>query len=150
MNVLGLLVVFVEEIHGVETGPHHEDHKEEISNYYDTSKCNRMILSQVIRLAVYCRILQTNNRDIVIGFYSFNNVALDEHVGDPEGKERGVNADREFRSKPRPPRMHRTDGDGLVPAQESSGTDGKTPGNSIYVQSGLTTNIIQKMFYSKG
>lgn len=52
VNVLGPLAVFVEEIHGVETGPQHEDHKEEISNYYDTSKCNRMILSQLTRLAV--------------------------------------------------------------------------------------------------
>ena len=86
----------------------------------------------------------------MIGFYSFNDVAIDEHVGDPEEKERGVNARGEFRSKPRPPRMNRTDSDGLVPTQESSGTDGKTPGNSIYVQSGLTANVIQKMFYSEG
>ena len=46
--------------------------------------------------------------------------------------------------------MNRTDGDGLIGTQESGGTDGKTPGNSVREQSCFTTNIVQKMSYSKG
>ena len=43
---------------------------------------------------------------------------IDKHVDDPEEKERGVNTRREFQYKPRPLRMNRTDGDGLVGTQE--------------------------------
>lgn len=38
MEVLGSLMVYVEEIHHVKAHPHHDDHKEEISSQYDTQK----------------------------------------------------------------------------------------------------------------
>ena len=38
--MLGSLAVFVEEGHHVDAGPHHEDHKEEISNHHDIQKCH--------------------------------------------------------------------------------------------------------------
>ena len=67
---------------------------------------------------------------------------IDKHVDDPEEKERGVNTRREFQFKPRPLRMNRTDDDGLVGTQESGGTDGKTPCNSVCEQSRFTTNVV--------
>jgi hypothetical protein len=47
-------------------------------------------------------------------------------------------------------RITGTDSDGLKCTQERGCADGKTPDNSRYVHDCLTTNIIQKMLYSKG
>ena len=148
--MLGSLAVFVEEGHHVDAGPHHEDHKEEISNHHDIQKCHCIVVLQLVGLTVYRIIPKTSNCEIVPCPYSFNDVDIDEQVGDPEEKERGVNAHREFRSKPRPLRIKRIDGDSLEHTQESGSTDGKTPGHPIYVQSYLTANIIQKISFSKG
>ena len=40
VKMLGSLAVFVEKGHHVDAGPHHEDHKEEISNHHDIQKCH--------------------------------------------------------------------------------------------------------------
>ena len=97
---------------------------------------------QLVSWAISCGIPRTNNCEVEIGYYCFDDVGIDEHVDDPEEKERGVNTGIEFRFKPRPLRMNRTDGDGLVGTQGSGGTDGKTPGNSVCEQSCFTTNIV--------
>ncbi|KAK2088829.1 hypothetical protein P7K49_034736 [Saguinus oedipus] len=91
-----------------------------------------------------------NMSEIASGFYTFNKFDVDQHVDDPEEKERGGNAGREFRFKPGPFRMTGTDGDGLKRTQESGGADGKTPGNSTYIQNCFAANIIQKFSHSKG
>ena len=69
------------------------------------------------RLTAYLRLPRTNYCEIASGFYSSNDVDIDEYVGNPEKKEKGVNTCREFRFKPCPVRMNRTDGDGLVGTQ---------------------------------
>ena len=86
------------------------------------------------RLTAYLRLPRTNYCEIASGFYSSNDVDIDEYVGNPEKKEKGVNTCREFRFKPCPVRMNRTDGDGLVGTQGNGGADGKTPGTSACIQ----------------
>ena len=72
--MLGSLAVFVEEGHHVDAGPHHEDHKEEISNHHDIQKCHCIVVLQLVGLTVYRIIPKTSNCEIVPCPYSFNDV----------------------------------------------------------------------------
>ena len=78
--MLGSLAVFVEEGHHVDAGPHHEDHKEEISNHHDIQKCHCIVVLQLVGLTVYRIIPKTSNCEIVPCPYSFNDVDIDVHL----------------------------------------------------------------------
>jgi hypothetical protein len=73
------------------------------------------------------RISRNNKGRIAAGYYSFNDLDINQHVDNPEGKERREDAGGEFRFKPRPLSITGTDSDGLKYMQERGGADGKTP-----------------------
>ncbi|KAB1273255.1 Vomeronasal type-1 receptor 4 [Camelus dromedarius] len=88
--------------------------------------------THTILLLTECRsIPRTHKCGIAFGFYSSDDVTIDEHVEDPEEKQRGVNAGGDFRFKPRPVRITGTDDDGLEGTEESGRTGGKTSGHPV-------------------
>jgi hypothetical protein len=92
----------------------------------------------------------TNNSEISFGFHLDNVFNIDEHVDKPEEEKRRKNQCGEFMLQPCTFRITRTDSDGLKGTQKRGHADAKTSDNSGYIHDCLTTNIIQKMLYSKG
>ena len=112
-EMLGSLVMPVEEGHHGEAGPHHDDQKDKVSCYDNAEEKSWIGVLNWTTFTVNMRISIINTSVISFCYYILNQVHIYDHVDEP-GKQEGAKSPlREFRLKPRPLRITGSDGDDL-------------------------------------
>ena len=144
VNPQGCLVVPEQDGHHVETGPNHEEQKEEILHKHDSSQQHCLMVRELPCFTELRGIYGSDPSGAACDHSAYDDPRVDWHLAGPGVNQQGQDLCVDLGLEPCPPGASRADHKGLKRAQERSSTYTNTPRHSVNAQHSFT-NVLDSL-----